>query len=136
VSAAAASMRTRATIRADVGESFLTCDSLIRIDEKTTPLFREMTFSSLVQITPLCVAYRCSCSTAIRPAMAFSAISCKGRLVENHRLIAFDLPGHGQSARCELSMKVDATNSVPCIGLEVSISYFGSKHESNGCKIG
>jgi hypothetical protein len=42
-------MRTRATITAEVGESFLTCGFLISIDEKTTPLFRAATFSSLVQ---------------------------------------------------------------------------------------
>jgi len=43
-------MRTRATIRAEVGESFLTCESLISMDEKATPLFKEIAFSSLVQL--------------------------------------------------------------------------------------
>ena len=37
-------MRTRATIRAEVGESFLTCESLISMDEKATPLFKEIAF--------------------------------------------------------------------------------------------
>jgi hypothetical protein len=34
-------MRTRATITAEVGESFLTCGFSISIDEKTTPLFSD-----------------------------------------------------------------------------------------------
>jgi hypothetical protein len=39
-SPAAASIRTRATITAEVGESFLTCGFVIPIDETLRPLFR------------------------------------------------------------------------------------------------